>query len=620
MWTSRLRASLVLACAFLSILSVAHAGILRQNRVLLLCHRTANRDLPENSLQSLAFAARMGCDIVEVDVRQTLDGDLVLNHDGLLDRFTDATGDVETTDERELDLMDFGVWMGARFKGTHIAHFDEALRLARDLNIGLYLDIKTKGIGQKVLAALAREGMTDRVIFGGEWDDIQRLDPDANADLSEGVQPGFTRDFVQSLHAQNKIVIANFILNGHEFDLDGMKQAIAAGADGIMVDYPRLGAEAVGRPIERKIAELVSVAESGTTDQRARAIRDLSGFVGLPLQPQFLRWLSDEDVRVSHEAALALVLSTPPPRISSLESAARSSAATARRNAAWAVGHLAGKATDGKLCAPFLASLLNDPDGDVLKEALTGLAACPRDPRHVPQRRLKEILFGDAPVFRGLAAVALATHHPDVARGLVPAQLEREEEISDAVNAAWTARGRPKLTQPEIDKAVELYRAQMKELHAIALLPGRPAQNALQSQAFRPGHDYSMMPILVAGFQLWDRLAANPASAIAALNSQDRAEADWAEWALVKAGPAALPAVRNALKGSEGEVRRRLIDILGWQADEDALTPLRGMSDVDPNDREHIEKAIQNIESFTSQTRVKPHAIQSRRTRQFGQD
>jgi glycerophosphoryl diester phosphodiesterase len=612
MWTSRARAMLILGCVFTLVLSVAHAGILRQNRVLLLCHRTANRDLPENTLQSLAFAARMGCDIVEVDVRQTLDGDLVLNHDGLLDRFTDATGDVETTDLRELDLMDFGAWMGHRFRGTHIARFDDALHLARDLNIGLYLDIKTKGIGQKVLAALAKEGMTKKVIFGGEWEDIQKLDPDSNADPSQGVQPGFTRDDAQALHAQNKIVIASFILNGHEFDLDGMKQAIAAGADGIMVDYPRLGAEAVGRPIEKKVAGLISLAESGTTDQRVQAIRSLSGFAGLPLQPQFLRWLSDKNARVSHEAALALVLSRPSPQISSLESAAHSSSPAARSNTAWAVGHLSGVASDSKLCAPLLATLLHDPDIDVLKEVLTGLAACPRDARHVPQKRLKEILSGDVPVLRGLAAVALATHHPDLAGRLVPAQLDKEEKLSDAFNAAWTARGRPKLTQPEIDKAVVLYRAQMKELHAIALLPGRAAQDALESQAFRAGHDYSMMPIIVAGFQLWDRLADNPAPAIAALSSQDRAEADWAEWALVKAGPAVLPAVRNASASSSGEVRRRLIDILGWQADEDALASLLHMSQIDSADREHIQRAIQNIEAFTSQTKTKPEAIQSR--------
>ena len=142
-------------------------------------------------LESLALAARMGCDIIEVDVTRTLDGELVLNHDGFLDRFTNTTGDVEHTELRELDRMDFGAWRGSRFRGIHIAHFDDALRLARELNVGLYLDIKSKGIGPLVLAALAKEQMTGRVRFGGEWDDIRKLDPRANEDPSAGLQPGF---------------------------------------------------------------------------------------------------------------------------------------------------------------------------------------------------------------------------------------------------------------------------------------------------------------------------------------------------------------------------------------------------------------------------------------------
>src|SRR5205814_5774500 len=48
----------------------------------LYCHRTANQDVPENTLASLDQAALLGCDAVEVDVRRTLDGSLVLNHDG----------------------------------------------------------------------------------------------------------------------------------------------------------------------------------------------------------------------------------------------------------------------------------------------------------------------------------------------------------------------------------------------------------------------------------------------------------------------------------------------------------------------------------------------------------
>ena len=576
----------------------AHGGILRSNKVLLLCHRTANRDMPENSLESLALAAHMGCDIVEVDVRRTLDGVLVLNHDGLLDRFTDITGDVENTDLRELDRMDFGGWMGKRFDGIRIAHFDDALRLARQLKIGLYLDIKTKGIGKEVLAALDREGMMDQVIFGGEWDDIHQLAPAANPDPTAGDQPGFTRAQVDALHAEHKVVIANFILNGHEFDLDGMKQAVASGADGIMVDYPRLGAEAVGRPVEAKIAALVQLADRGPADQRINAIRDLSNFVDFPLQAQFLHWLMDSDDGISHQAALALVAQSPQPSLALFESITHSPIATARSNAAWAIGALARTAQDGTRCASLLAPLLKDQNTSVLEQALIGISRCPSNPQAVPANALLHLLSGDLPILRGLAAVALATHHPDIAARAVPAQLDKEENISDSFNADWTIRGRPKLSQPQLDRAVELYRTQMKELQALALLPNQAALKSLAAQAFRPGHDYSMMPILVAGFKLWDRLDENPEPALKALASSDAGTADWAEWALVKAGPKVLPAVRGALASSQGNLQRRLIHILAWQADEQALPSLQSLRNSDKSDKGLIDWAIATIEVF----------------------
>src|ERR1700722_8647831 len=164
-----MKKSFVLICCFALGNPCMHAGILARGKVQMICHRTANSDMPENTLESLALAARMGCNLVELDIRRTLDGQLVLNHDGILDRLTSGTGTVEQTSSDELALLDAGAWMGQRFTNMRIPSFDDVLEVAREQGIELTLHMKTKGEGPLIFAALQRHGMLERVIFGGEW-------------------------------------------------------------------------------------------------------------------------------------------------------------------------------------------------------------------------------------------------------------------------------------------------------------------------------------------------------------------------------------------------------------------------------------------------------------------
>src|SRR5271156_5944199 len=189
-----------------STLSAAHAGILQHGKVQLICHRTANRDMPENTLESLALAARMGCNIVEIDIRKTLDGQLVLNHDDFLERLTNGMGNVELTSSDEIELVDSGAWMGDRFTHMRIPRFEEAVQVAREQGIGLYLDIKTKGIAPLLLQILEREGMLERVVFGGEWEDVRALYPNANQDAVAYINPDCNATQVKALQQQGKFV------------------------------------------------------------------------------------------------------------------------------------------------------------------------------------------------------------------------------------------------------------------------------------------------------------------------------------------------------------------------------------------------------------------------------
>lgn len=573
-------------------ISPLHAEIFQRGKVQLVCHRTANRDMPENTLESLELAARMGCNVVEVDVRRTLDGQLVLNHDDYLERLTSGMGNVELTSYDELNLLDTGAWMGQRFAHMRIPRFEDALQIAREQGICLYLDIKTRGIGPLVLAALQREGMLERVVFGGEWDDIPPLYPKANQGLVAFVGPGTAPEQVATLQHEGKFVIANFSANAHEMDLPSMRAAVAAGVDAINVDYPRLGADAVGRPVEAKLAALASTASAGPIQTRVAAIRELSHYTGFPTQQLFQRWLLDPDDRISRASAVALVIARPATPVQIFIDALSAPEATARQNAAWAIGMQSAAATDA------LLPLLLDKNPEVLKETLLAISRCPGD---VPANQLLPFLNSSTPVVRGAAALALARHQPQVAAHAIPELLDREEQEIARDYAKYVLRGEPKLTQQEIDPIIETYREQMKLIQALEFLSTGDALHSLAAQAFRPVEDYSRVTSLVSGYQLWDRIAADPTSAIQALSSPDIEVANRAEWVLVKAGPSVLPILRQTLPSADATTRTRIIRILAWQGDSESIPLLRGLNISNPQDKALKDWALQKIELLSFQ-------------------
>jgi glycerophosphoryl diester phosphodiesterase len=71
-------------------------------RPLIVAHRGASADEPENTLRAFLRAIDVGADYIELDVQATLDGELVLVHDpfrATFDELRSANPDVATLDE-----------------------------------------------------------------------------------------------------------------------------------------------------------------------------------------------------------------------------------------------------------------------------------------------------------------------------------------------------------------------------------------------------------------------------------------------------------------------------------------------------------------------------------------
>jgi len=110
------------------------------HRFAVIAHRGNHAEAPENSVPALEAAIRCGADFVEVDLRTTRDGAIVVLHDGKLDRTTDATGAVNERTLAELRSVRLRGHDGSPTDAT-VPTFEEMLRRARG-RIGFYLDCK----------------------------------------------------------------------------------------------------------------------------------------------------------------------------------------------------------------------------------------------------------------------------------------------------------------------------------------------------------------------------------------------------------------------------------------------------------------------------------------------
>ena len=75
------------------------------DRVLVVSHRADWRNAPENSLQGIRNCIDMGVDMVEIDLKKTKDGHLVIMHDKTINRTMTGKGNAEDYTLAELKAM-----------------------------------------------------------------------------------------------------------------------------------------------------------------------------------------------------------------------------------------------------------------------------------------------------------------------------------------------------------------------------------------------------------------------------------------------------------------------------------------------------------------------------------
>lgn len=92
-------------------------------------HRGASFDASENTLTSVRLGWEQGADGVEIDVRLSRDGHIVVMHDDDTRRTAGVTGKIADLTFDELRRLDVGVWKDARFAGERIPTLGEVVAI-----------------------------------------------------------------------------------------------------------------------------------------------------------------------------------------------------------------------------------------------------------------------------------------------------------------------------------------------------------------------------------------------------------------------------------------------------------------------------------------------------------
>lgn len=171
----------------------------RRPRPLILGHRGAPLEAPENTVPSFLRAMDLGADGLELDVQLSRDGVPVVIHDFRLERTTDGTGRVTERTLAELRGLDAGARFGPAFAGTRIPTLDEVLAaLPGDAVINIELKnfgLGDEGLARAVVEAVHRHGAAERVIVSSFNPvllcRVRRLDPGLRCGLL--TMPGLPR-------------------------------------------------------------------------------------------------------------------------------------------------------------------------------------------------------------------------------------------------------------------------------------------------------------------------------------------------------------------------------------------------------------------------------------------
>lgn len=232
---------------------------------MLIAHRGFSGRYPENTLRSFREALKLPVDGIELDIRRTRDGVLVVIHDETVDRTTFGSGRVSELTWDELRQLDAGAWKGEEFAGERIPRLEEVLELVNGQTV-LHLEIKEAGTEGQIAEMLRRYGALGWVKLASFYPKAiktaRRAMPDVSLVLLGGPRVGaddeafhqFLREALRNganaLSVHHSVVTFERVRYCHQRylfvgawtvnDAELARQLVAMGIDAIASDFPDL--------------------------------------------------------------------------------------------------------------------------------------------------------------------------------------------------------------------------------------------------------------------------------------------------------------------------------------------------------------------------------------------
>lgn len=210
-------------------------------------HRGTVGTEPENTVRSFRAAQRDGADEVELDVRLTADGRLVVLHDSTVDRTTDGSGEVAALTLDRLRRLDAG-------HGERVPTYAEVLEA---VDLPIQTEVKVAAAVGPLAALITEYGVEQRVtvsshdpaILAALATALPTVDralilPRTPADLVARARAVDARWVAPGLAGLTAGLVADCVMAGLSVDAwpapdpPTLARAIALGAHAVTTDYP----------------------------------------------------------------------------------------------------------------------------------------------------------------------------------------------------------------------------------------------------------------------------------------------------------------------------------------------------------------------------------------------